>query len=238
MTQLNSSVTRRHAPSVQNRERQSDQTAEFRALTYALFSKLMRSPFENLEVLEQFFDSGELIDLFGGLQETLPYKVEFQVMSDKLQSMKREEVFALRRIYSSLFEVGSEGPPVPLRAELVRAGVSKMKEELIRFYNYFSYDLQEQIAWAPDHLSIQLEFMQVLCLKESAQGERGDISFERAQLDFLDRHIVCWLPISLGKLVALDRGGFYTIVMAALWNFLEQDRLWNIQTATQTREGE
>ncbi len=238
MTPLASTVTTRNIASVQTRGREVDQTASARALAYALFSKLMSSPFEHQEILEEIFATGELPELFAGLQETLPYTARFTKLIEVLQGVTRQDVSNLQGTYSSLFEVGNDGPPVPLRAELVRVGASKTKEELIRFYNYFSYDLQDQMAWAPDHISIQLEFMQVLCLREAGRVDPLDASFERAQLDFLDRHIVCWLPVPVGRLVESKPEGFYTIVMTALWDFLEQDRLWNIQTVTPIQEEE
>ena len=58
----------------------------------------------------------------------------------------------------------SDGPAK--RAELVRVRDEVMKEELIRFYNFFSYELSDRFAWAPDHVSVLLEFMQLLCMKE------------------------------------------------------------------------
>ncbi len=234
MTPLVSTETARAAPLPDMRR--TDQTASVRALAYALFSKLLSSPFERQETLDEIFGAGALPELFAGLQETLPYEVEFHSLRERLQGMTGQEARALGAEYSSCFEVGNDGPPAPLRAELVRVGMSKMKEELIRFYNYFSYDLQDQRAWAPDHISIQLEFMQVLCLKEAAQEELDKASFDRAQLDFLERHIVCWLPVSIGKLAARAPGGFYTIVMLALGDFLERDRLWNVETATPIQE--
>ena len=119
----------------------------------------------------------------------------------------------------------------------MRVKETKMKEELVRFYDFFSYKLRDEIAWAPDHVSIQLEFMQLLCLKETEADEDGLESFARAQLDFLDRHIISWLPISVGKIVQRDKGDFYTLVLTTMWEFLEKDRAWNALAITDI-EGE
>jgi len=234
MMPLESTVTSRAAYRIQ--QRRAEQTAGPRALVYALFSKLTSSPFERPQMLEDLFAAGEVSGMLAELEEALPYRVDLQTLRDRLAGMTRQDVPALAQVYSSFFEVGNDGPPVPLRAELVRTGAGKPKEELIRFYNFFSYTLEDRVAWAPDHLSILLEFMQVLCLRESEQSDLHDESFQRAQRDFLKRHIMCWLPVSLGRLVERDPKGFYTLVMTTLWEFLEQELQWNAQTVPTIQE--
>ena len=73
----------------------------------------------------------------------------------------------LKREYSGLFEVGSDGPPVPIREDLHRNQPAKVKESIVRFYDYFGYGLSEKFQWAPDHLSVELEFMHFLCYQET-----------------------------------------------------------------------
>jgi len=207
--------------------RQSEQTAEVRAMAYAIFSRLMASPFEQTDEQMDVWFRGDLAEAIKEVNGELPYELELGPLADAVAAFGHDDLAFLRRSYSSKFEVGNDGPAVPLRAELVRAKETKMKEELVRFYDFFSYKLRDEIAWAPDHVSIQLEFMQLLCLKETEADEAGRESFARAQLDFLDRHIISWLPISVGKIVQRDKGDFYTLVLTTMWEFLEKDRAWN-----------
>ncbi len=216
----------------------SQRTAEPRALLYAFFSRLTASPFDREESVRAFLFEDGAAESLGGICRALPYSVDCQALEEALRALRPEAWADLRRAYSGAFEVGNDGPVAPLRAELVRVADSKMKEELIRFYDFFSYELREGFAWAPDHISILLEFMQLLCLKEMSGDQDESLSSQRAQLDFLDRHIVNWLPVSVGKLVQHSPEGFYTSVMTTLWRFLEQDRSWNAQSVVPYQEDE
>ena len=217
--------------------RQGGETAEIRAMIYAAFSRLTASPFDQTDEQMDVWFRGDLAEAIQEVNGELPYHIDLSALAEATGKFGHDDLAFLRRSYSSKFEVGDDGPAVPLRAELVRVKETKMKEELVRFYDFFSYKLRDDIAWAPDHLSIQLEFMQLLCLKEVEADEDGADSLARAQLDFLDRHIVSWLPIPVGKIVQRDKGDFYTLVLTTLWEFLEKDRAWNALAITDT-EGE
>ena len=211
---------------------------DMRALTYAVFSRLTASPFEQTdEQLNMLFDG----ELSGALQDAngqLPFDLDLLALAEAADQFTKDDLPLLRRSYSSKFEVGNDGPPVPLRAELVRSQETKLKEELVRFYDFFSYKLNDDIAWSPDHLSIMLEFMQLLCLKEKdAKSDDAVVSLTLAQLDFLDRHVVSWVPVCVGRLLQSHREDFFTKVMTTLWEFLEQDRAWIASAVTET-EGE
>lgn len=202
-------------------------------MVYALFSRLSGSPFDFDDAQQSFVKNEGLANVFAELQQELPYGLDFVGLGEALNELAAEDWTDVRRAYSSRFEVGDSGPTVPLRAELVRARDEVMKEELIRFYNFFSYELSDKFAWAPDHVSVLLEFMQLLCLKEAGAKDEAEVeSISRAQLDFLDRHIVSWLPMSIGRLTKDDRTSYYSRIFAALWEFLEKDRIWNNDTVS------
>ncbi len=226
-----------HKPVQPKELRKSDQSAEPRAMVYALFSRLSGSPFDFDDAQQSFVKNEGLADVFTELQQELPYAVDFAGLGEALNELVAEDWADVRRAYSSRFEVGDSGPTVPLRAELVRARDEVMKEELIRFYNFFSYELSDKFAWAPDHVSVLLEFMQLLCMKEAATTHDAEVeSIARAQLDFLDRHIVSWLPMSIGRLTKDDQTSYYSRIFAALWAFLEKDRIWNHETVSQLEQ--
>jgi len=217
--------------------RQSDKNAEPRALAYALFSRLSGSPFDFDDEQKSFAKNEGLADVFLALERELPYDIGFAGMSEALKDLAADDWPTIRRAYSSRFEVGDSGPTIPLRAELVRVRDEIMKEELIRFYNFFSYELSDKFAWAPDHVSVLLEFMQLLCVKEANAKDGAEVrSLARAQLDFMDRHIVSWLPVSIGRLTKDDQTSYYSRIFAALWAFLEKDRNWNHETLARLKE--
>ncbi len=218
--------------------RNSAVTADARAFTYAVFSRLMASPFEQNDEQLEFLMSGQVSAALRDVNGALPFEMDLELLATTVDELTAHDLAEVRRLYSSKFEVGNDGPAIPLRAELVRVRESKMKEELVRFYDYFAYKLADHFAWAPDHVSILLEFMQVLGAKEAqADNEDAAQSLARAQLDFLNRHIISWLPVSVGKAVKQAPDDLYTHVLTTLWDFLEKDRAWNASTVVEV-EGE
>lgn len=110
--------------------------------------------------------------------------------------------------YLAAFEVGRDGPAVPLfegmhRGETGRDGIV---EDLLRFYEFFDVKLDETNREYPDHLVTELEFVAWLCMQEQAAAEKGDDPqpFRLAARDFLVRHLAAWLPEFLRKLKATD----------------------------------
>ena len=67
---------------------------------------------------------------------------------------------------------------------------TNLNEELLRFYHFFGLSRAPD-ALMPDHISIELEFMQFLCTLEANAAERGDdvLPIRKAQRDFIQRHV-------------------------------------------------
>ena len=79
----------------------------------------------------------------------------------------------------------------------------------------------------PDHISVELEFMQYLALKEAyARQHLGAARVRqcrRAQRLFLQDHLGGWGPAFGRRLEALDPGGWYGRAGCLLADWLEQD---------------
>jgi DMSO reductase family type II enzyme chaperone len=189
-------------------------SAAFRCLCYAAFSELLASPHE--------------VDARAGLLARVG-------LTDALDALLSEvgaaELQQLRSEYSGLFEVGSEGPPVPIREDLQTGQRSGTREDVVRFYDYFGYVLDEKFAWQPDHLSLQLEFMHYLCFRESEQAEEV-LSYQLAQLDFAERHLLSWVPRFAAQVETHAPGSLYARVVGALRDFLAEDFAWQTGTIT------
>ena len=103
-------------------QRQSETTALPRATIYSLFSQLLSSPHE-LKPLSLTSDIS-----FKGL----PFDFNVSEMIDNYIKYDHDE---LRLRYSGLFEVGDDGPPVPIREDLFLAQPAKLREDIVRFYD-------------------------------------------------------------------------------------------------------
>jgi DMSO reductase family type II enzyme chaperone len=96
----------------------------------------------------------------------------------------------LQAEYVRLFEVGvMGGPPCSLFAGHHESDRLRVMEELVRFYGFF--DLRLTQGRMPDHLTVELEFMQFLAFRVAEALEQGDDreSWLRAQRDFLQRQL-------------------------------------------------
>jgi DMSO reductase family type II enzyme chaperone len=193
-------------------------SAPGRCLMYALFSDIVASPFDaEPAVAGESFELAEL-----GLPYELP---NLEVLLKEWRDTDRE---VLKREYSGLFEVGSNGPPVPIREDLHRNQPAGVREDIVRFYEFFGYGLEEKFAWAPDHLSVELEFMYFLCFQEAdALAKDGDaLSAQLAQSDFSERHLVNWVSELAAKIIEQQPDALYGNLVAMLSEFLVKDFEW------------
>jgi DMSO reductase family type II enzyme chaperone len=197
-------------------------TAPGRCLMYAVFSDIAASPFDaEPAVADEPFDIAAL---------QLPYALSnFEGL---LQEWRDTDKEALKREYSGLFEVGSNGPPVPIREDLHLNQPAGVREDIVRFYEFFGYGLQENFAWSPDHLSIELEFMHFLCFQEVEMSNNdGDaLSFQLAQSDFSERHLVNWVSGLAAKIIEQQPDSIYGRLIAAMSEFLVKDFEWQAGT--------
>jgi len=197
--------------------------AEGRCLAFAVMSDLMASPHDVESVVHS---SDEPVDL-----SALPYEVAG--LQELIADFRATPVEELKGSYSSLFEVGSDGPPVPIREDLQLGQKAGVREELVRFYEYFGYTLGEKFAWAPDHLSVELEFMYYLAYGEAtAVTEEGadPVSFQLAQADFIERHLLNWVPKLAYEVQQHNADTFYCRVVQTLSALLAVDHEWQGST--------
>ncbi|MBR9909962.1 MAG: hypothetical protein GYB33_06355 [Gammaproteobacteria bacterium] len=105
--------------------------------------------------------------------------------------------------YTEAFDPAASPVACSLREYNYRKDIhpTSLNEELLRFYQFFGLGRSEQ-ALMPDHIVVELEFMQFLNALESSARQRGEdvTSLQRAQRDFLDRHLG---PMARGLVRAL-----------------------------------
>ena len=106
--------------------------------------------------------------------------------------------------FLAAFEFGGEAPPVSPYEGFARPtdGREGILEDVLRFYGYFEVRLREDNRDYPDHLVTELEFLAFLTGRETeAVAHRADPEgYRRAARDFLDRHLLVWLPMFVERL--------------------------------------
>ena len=200
-------------------------TGPIRCACYAILSELTASPHD--------IDPRSSLRDRTGIAASLSYGADLDVL---LSEFIGADLDQLKKEYSGLFEVGSDGPPVPIREDLQTGQRSGTREELVRFYNYFNYALEEKFAWAPDHLSVQLEFMHVLCFREVSDADER-LSYQLAQADFTERHLIKWVPRLLDGVQTISPGSLYARVIKTLHEFLASDYAWQNGTISTKQDG-
>jgi TorA maturation chaperone TorD len=118
---------------------------------------------------------------------------------------------------------------VALHASRYRDGGSVSSQDLAQIagtYEAFGFRVAEQARELPDHLSVQLEFLAALCLKEAYaldQGWSGRASTaRRARRKFVREHLE-WFPRFEREVVEHARLPFYPAAAAWAQAVLAQD---------------
>jgi DMSO reductase family type II enzyme chaperone len=193
-------------------------TAPLRCSCYAVLSELLASPHD----LDPRVPLREKSGIASGLEFGAP-------VDAALSAYVEFDLEELQRQYSGLFEVGDDGPPVPIREDLQTGQRAGTREDLVRFYSFFKYSLGEKFAWAPDHASVELEFMHYLCYHE-ASADDGHLSYQLAQFDFSSRHLVTWFPRLANAVQAKSPDSIYGRVVGVVCEFLLRDHDWQAAT--------
>jgi DMSO reductase family type II enzyme chaperone len=124
--------------------------------------------------------------------------------------------------YIALFDAGVPEPPVPLFESA--HDKSKPPQELVLENTYF-YDLlglrTDAGKSVPDFLLTQLEFLGALRFaREHALDAVNAGGLARAEHEFLERHLLNWIPAARRKLTKLGAPAF-PLLLLLLENFLQ-----------------
>jgi len=99
-------------------------------------------------------------------------------------------------------------------------------DEVVRFYEYYGLKTSAD-GPSVDHVVTQCDFLQFLTYKEAASAsDRLRGSFRRAQLDFLDRQFMRWVPSLAGRVADEGSSPFHTWATAALARYAAADHAY------------
>jgi DMSO reductase family type II enzyme chaperone len=123
--------------------------------------------------------------------------------------------------YIALFDVGVPEPPVPLFESAHYKAHPAQELALENTYFYEVLGLKSNPSHSvPDYLITQLEFLAALRFtRENTSDEATAISLARAENEFLQRHLLDWVPIAQSKLAKTEAPAF-PVLMKLLVQFL------------------
>jgi len=136
----------------------------------------------------------------------------------------------LQEQYALLFGHSVRGMCPPYELEFGKSEVIQRASDLADingFFSAFGMELAGDISERPDHISVEAEFMAVLCLKEIAGGTHQNHELietvRHAQTEFLKAHLGRWVPAFARRVMASSNDGFYGILARFADAWVERD---------------
>ncbi len=97
-----------------------------------------------------------------------------------------------------------------------------------RFIESTGFEFRSDYRGLPDHVSVELEFMEMLASEEAKAWQSGDRDVASRALEvqgeFLDRHLAPWLPAFRGEVVDNAALSFYREMVRLMADFVESER--------------
>jgi TorA maturation chaperone TorD len=125
--------------------------------------------------------------------------------------------------YIALFEVGVPEPPVPLMesANSPRQVPQEIVLECVNFYDVLGLRPSGSV-FPSDHLVTQLEFLVAArYLREQTNDSSKEASLRRLERDFIQRHLLNWLPVAMEKLEKANPP-LFPMLLCSLTAYLNQ----------------
>jgi len=125
--------------------------------------------------------------------------------------------------YIALFDVGVPEPPAPLLESAHNKAVPPQQTALenVDFYEVLGLK-HNPSQFASDHLVTQLEFLAALSFaRENSTDAANKSNLDRLERDFLERHLLNWLPVELEKLTR-QKPPFFPVLLALPLAFVRQ----------------
>lgn len=208
------------------------QTAANRAALYHWFAAAFFAPPTPEQV--QDLQQGQAAQLLQALAATPGAAIGIQAMQDCLAAGSAAGVAAelgaahARLLYGS----GGHATAAPYRSVYRSAEgllCQQATQEMERVLRQHRLRLQASVCEPSDHLSIQLEVMAQLALRQAeaaAQGGGKLALLQAEQADFLQHQLLDWLPDFSLRVIDLDGQGFYAGLASVLLCLAQQDLLF------------
>jgi len=120
-------------------------------------------------------------------------------------------------------------PYEPVYTSPDRLVMQEARDDVLKIYREEGLDRAEEFNEPEDHIAFELEFMAYLCQKTTEalkDGDKGSASgYLKKQKDFLEKHLIPWVPAFCNDVQRVARGDFYKAVAKITVGYLgmEQD---------------
>jgi DMSO reductase family type II enzyme chaperone len=170
----------------------------------------------------QAYRRGQYLGDLLQLASSLPHLADLVAREDGTIDQVRDELAHMsfevfEHLYVATFGGGSREPRCPPYEGLYdnRRERAAVIAEVTGFYRRCGLKPNRCGDWreVPDYLSVELELLAFLAYKEARMAQEGAEElldgYRWAQKDFLERHMVGWLPVFAGKLTEEETPPFF-----------------------------
>lgn len=146
------------------------------------------------------------------------------IPSQDLDALETRLAADFARLFLSINKV----PPHPSES-IYREGtiMQYSRDEVLKTYWSFGVDKKKEFTEPEDHIAVELNFLMYLCEKAIEALNNGDAKETRryiqGQKDFLEKHLVKWVPKLVKDILDTARTPFYKAMAVLTKEYLEMD---------------
>jgi TorA maturation chaperone TorD len=194
-------------------EAQALEILQSRASTYGFLSLVYRK-----EVTVSFL--AELIEQLAAEPDEAAESEGYRTLRKFVQQIKGTDLEKVRTelaaVYAALFLNMGPNPVFPFESVYTSSEgllMQRARDEVLAEYRKEGLARISDFNEPEDHVAIELEFMGYLCQKSAEALEAGDRDtaekYLQKQKDFLERHLLAWIPQFCKDVAKATRSGFY-----------------------------
>ncbi len=199
------------------------ETAAARANVYGLLATVFRAEPDEA-FLDQLKDPG-----FSGALEALGLSLGDEFTNTPTVRLVEDMAVEYARLFIGPGSHISPHESVHVDVDAGSGGLWGAKTvEVKKFIEAAGFDYEDQFTGLPDHVSVELEFMQKLTEWESGKWACGDeekAKYSRLiQRRFMKEHIMTWVPKLCDKVINMADKPFYEEMAKVTKRFLDYDK--------------
>ena len=199
-----------------------------RAASYALFARLFRQEISP-ELLDQLRNSRKA---FAGTEAAGEGERLLDRYLEATAAMGRDQaVTELAADYAGLFLNASDHPAYPYESVFTSPEhllMQQARDEVRQAYAAAGLGRSEDLHEPEDHIAFEMEFMGRLCDNTLKAIEQEDLAAARTHLQtqqqFLEKHLLVWVPAFSGEVVHNATTDFYRGVGALTRDFIRFEK--------------
>jgi len=159
----------------------------------------------------------------------------FKSIAEFASSLKEENLdhvhLELAAEYAGLFLGVRQVPPHPSESAYMSADhliMQKPRDDVMMLYRIMGFEKAREFTEPEDHIALELQFMANLCEKTTeaikTRNQTNAKKYLEVQRDFLNEHLMKWVPPLVADILKGGRQEFYKAVAKVTKGFVEMDK--------------